>query len=190
MNTAGSRLAWSMARDRAFPWSEYFAKVSDRFQMPLRAMVGFIVLNLLTGLLVLGSSLAFYAIISGGGVALQVSYCVPILCVVLRGRHHLPSQTSLRSRPMGVCRQHHRLALEHHRHSVLRIPSVCSRMGRDCEHELGDRYSCWCGGILRSVLVDQREARISHLQQFHTGRQRGFARRGGSYWQGCSCYIW
>jgi choline transport protein len=48
------------------------------------------VLNLLTGLLVLGSSLAFYAIISGGGVALQVSYCVPILCVVLRGRHHLP----------------------------------------------------------------------------------------------------
>lgn len=90
MNTAGSRLAWSMARDRAFPWSDYFAQVNKRFQMPLRAMVGFIVLNLLTGLLVLGSSLAFYAIISGGGVALQISYCIPILCVVLRGRHHLP----------------------------------------------------------------------------------------------------
>ncbi|KIW96236.1 uncharacterized protein Z519_03304 [Cladophialophora bantiana CBS 173.52] len=90
MNTAGSRLAWSMARDRAFPYSDYFAQVNKRFQMPLRAMMAFIVLNLLTGLLVLGSSLAFYAIISGGGVALQVSYCVPILCVVLRGRQHLP----------------------------------------------------------------------------------------------------
>ncbi|KAH0843545.1 hypothetical protein AYO21_10590 [Fonsecaea monophora] len=90
MNTAGSRLAWSMARDRAFPYSDYFAQVNKRFQMPLRAMMGFIVLNLLTGLLVLGSSLAFYAIISGGGVALQVSYCIPILCVVLRGRQHLP----------------------------------------------------------------------------------------------------
>ncbi len=53
-------------------------------------MVAFIIVNLLTGLLVLGSDLAFYAIISGGGVALQVSYCVPILCVVLRGRRHLP----------------------------------------------------------------------------------------------------
>lgn len=90
MNTAGSRLAWSMARDRAFPFSNYFAHVSKRFTMPLRAMIGVIVINLLVGLLVLGSDLAFYAIISGGGVALQVSYCVPILCVVLRGRKHLP----------------------------------------------------------------------------------------------------
>jgi len=90
MNTAGSRLAWSMARDRAFPFSDYFAHVSKRFTMPLRAMIAFIVINLLVGLLVLGSDLAFYAIISGGGVALQVSYCVPILCVVLRGRKHLP----------------------------------------------------------------------------------------------------
>jgi choline transport protein len=79
-----------MARDRAFPYSEYFAQVNKRFQMPLRAMLGFIVLNLLTGLLVLGSSLAFYAIISGGGIALQISYCIPILCVVLKGRQHLP----------------------------------------------------------------------------------------------------
>jgi choline transport protein len=53
-------------------------------------MVAFIIVNVLVGLLVLGSDLAFYAIISGGGVALQVSYCVPILCVVLRGRQHLP----------------------------------------------------------------------------------------------------
>ncbi|KAI1608000.1 amino acid/polyamine transporter I [Exophiala viscosa] len=90
MNTAGSRLAWSMARDRAFPFSNYFAHVSRRFTMPLRAMMAVIVINLLVGLLVLGSDLAFYAIISGGGVALQVSYCVPILCVVLRGRKHLP----------------------------------------------------------------------------------------------------
>ncbi|OCT53263.1 putative amino-acid permease [Cladophialophora carrionii] len=68
MNTAGSRLAWSMARDRAFPWSDYFAQVNKRFEMPLRALMGFIVLNLLTGLLVLGSQLAFYAIISGAAI--------------------------------------------------------------------------------------------------------------------------
>ena len=79
-----------MAKDRAFPFSAYFATVNKRFQMPLRAMMGVIVLNLLVGLLVLGSDLAFYAIISGGGVTLQLSYCIPILCVVLRGRQNLP----------------------------------------------------------------------------------------------------
>lgn len=79
-----------MARDRAFPFSNYFAQVNQRFMMPLRALVAFLVVNLLIGLLVLGSDLAFYAIISGGGVTLQVSYCVPILCVVWKGRQHLP----------------------------------------------------------------------------------------------------
>lgn len=46
----------------------------------------FFVANVLIGLLILGSKLAFYAILSGGGVALQLSYAIPITCVVLRGR--------------------------------------------------------------------------------------------------------
>src|SRR6187402_1138596 len=90
MNTAGSRLIWSMARDRAFPCSKYLSRISPTLQMPLRAMSALTVLNLLVGLLVLGSSLAFYAIISGGGATLQISYCIPILCVVCRGRSILP----------------------------------------------------------------------------------------------------
>jgi choline transport protein len=79
-----------MAKDRAFPWSSYFAQIDKRFQIPLRAMMGVIFLNFLVGLLVLGSDLAFYAIISAGGVTLQVSYCIPILCVVVKGRKWLP----------------------------------------------------------------------------------------------------
>lgn len=90
INTAGSRLAWSMAKDRAFPFSPYFATINKRFTMPLRAMMGVTVLNLLAGLLVLGSKLAFYALISAGGITLQISYCIPILCVVMKGRQHLP----------------------------------------------------------------------------------------------------
>ncbi|CZR67909.1 related to choline permease [Phialocephala subalpina] len=90
MNTAGSRLVWSMARDRAFPFSSYLSQISTRFQMPLNAMNAIIVVNLIVGLLVLGSKLAFFAIISGGGVTFQVSFCIPILCVVCRGRSILP----------------------------------------------------------------------------------------------------
>lgn len=48
-NNAGSRLAWSMARDKAFPYSEYFAHVSTRFHIPLRAMVAILVIDLVIG---------------------------------------------------------------------------------------------------------------------------------------------
>jgi choline transport protein len=49
-------------------------------------MAVFFFFNLIVGLIPLGSNLAFYAILSGGGVALQVSYVIPIICVVARGR--------------------------------------------------------------------------------------------------------
>jgi choline transport protein len=46
---AGSRLAWSMARDRAFPYSAYFAKVNKKFGIPLRAMLAIVVIDLIIG---------------------------------------------------------------------------------------------------------------------------------------------
>lgn len=70
-----------MARDRAFPYSKYFAKVNETFRIPLRAMLAIIVIDLIIGLIVLGSDLAFESIISGGGVTLQVGYVTPIIVV-------------------------------------------------------------------------------------------------------------
>lgn len=90
-NTAGSRLAWSMARDKAFPYSSYFSKVDKRFGIPLRAMIAILVIDLIIGLIVLGSDYAFQAIISGGGVTLQVGYVTPIIIVLIRGRKILPA---------------------------------------------------------------------------------------------------
>lgn len=85
-STASARLIWKMARDRAFPRSDYLSHISPYFNIPIRGLVAFFIINVLIGLIVLGSDLAFNAILSGGGIALQVSYCIPILCVVLRGR--------------------------------------------------------------------------------------------------------
>lgn len=70
-----------MARDKAFPYSKYFAKVNETFRIPLRAMLAIIVIDLIIGLIVLGSDLAFESIISGGGVTLQVGYVTPIIVV-------------------------------------------------------------------------------------------------------------
>jgi choline transport protein len=80
-NLAGSRLAWSMARDKAFPYSDYFAVVNKRFGIPLRAMLAIVVVDLIIGLIVLGSGLAFESIISGGGVTLQIGYVTPVIVV-------------------------------------------------------------------------------------------------------------
>ncbi|KEF59056.1 uncharacterized protein A1O9_03899 [Exophiala aquamarina CBS 119918] len=88
-NNAGSRLAWSMARDKAFPYSEYFAHVSTRFHIPLRCMVAILVIDLV---IVLGNDLAFESIISAGGVTLQIGYAVPVLVVLIRGRGILPAR--------------------------------------------------------------------------------------------------
>jgi choline transport protein len=89
-NLAGSRLAWSMARDKAFPFSEYLAVVNKRFGIPLRAMLAIVVIDLIIGLIVLASDIAFESIISGGGVTLQVGYVTPVIILLVRGRHVLP----------------------------------------------------------------------------------------------------
>jgi choline transport protein len=89
-NLAGSRLAWSMARDKAFPYSSYFATISKRFVIPLRAMISILVIDLIIGLIVLGNDLAFESIISGGGVTLQIGYVTPVIIVLCRGRKILP----------------------------------------------------------------------------------------------------
>ncbi|KAJ5404410.1 hypothetical protein N7509_004281 [Penicillium cosmopolitanum] len=89
-NSAGSRIVWSMARDKAFPYSEYLAQVSPRLGIPLRAIGFVVVVDLILGLIVLGSDLAFQSIISGGGLMLQVSYLVPVLIVLVRGERFYP----------------------------------------------------------------------------------------------------
>jgi choline transport protein len=89
-NTAASRLAWSMARDFAFPFPEWFANVSPRFGIPVRALTGVLVIDLILGLIVLGSNYAFQAIVSCGGVCIQVGYVIPIIVLLIRGRKILP----------------------------------------------------------------------------------------------------
>jgi choline transport protein len=79
-------MIWKMSKQKAFPFSTYFGHISHHTSIPVRALMAFIVICMLVGLLVLGSHLAFYAILSGGGIAIQISFIVPILCVVLRGR--------------------------------------------------------------------------------------------------------
>ncbi|KAH8667116.1 amino acid permease-domain-containing protein [Xylariales sp. PMI_506] len=58
-----SRLGWRMAEDKAFPYSEWLARLHPRFGIPFNMMIVIFVAEVIVGLISLGSDLAFYAIV-------------------------------------------------------------------------------------------------------------------------------
>jgi choline transport protein len=88
--TTSSRMTYAFARDRGLPFSKFFSKVHPRLGQPLNALILAASLTILFGLILIGSSSAFNALISASVVALGVSYAIPIAINVCRGRKMLP----------------------------------------------------------------------------------------------------
>ncbi|KAK5163072.1 hypothetical protein LTR04_002782 [Oleoguttula sp. CCFEE 6159] len=84
------RMTYAFARDRGLPASRFFAKVHPKLGLPLNALYLTTVLVIIFGCIFLGSTSAFFAIISASVVALGVSYAMPISINVLQGRRKLP----------------------------------------------------------------------------------------------------
>lgn len=78
ITVAASRCTWAFARDKAIPGSTVFAKVNTSLGVPLNALILTTMVQLLLGLINLGSSSAFIAFVSVGVIALAVSYAIPI----------------------------------------------------------------------------------------------------------------
>ncbi|KAH7401278.1 amino acid/polyamine transporter I [Pyrenochaeta sp. MPI-SDFR-AT-0127] len=87
--TTSSRMTYAFARDGGLPASKFFAKVHPRLGQPLNALMLAAGLTILFGLILIGSSSAFNALISASVVALGVSYAIPIAINVCRGRKML-----------------------------------------------------------------------------------------------------
>lgn len=88
--TTSSRMTYAFARDGGLPASKFFAKVHPRLGQPLNALMLAAGLTILFGLILIGSSSAFNALISASVVALGVSYAIPVAINVCRGRKMLP----------------------------------------------------------------------------------------------------
>nr|ODN91204.1 choline transporter [Cryptococcus depauperatus CBS 7841] len=90
--TASSRMVYAFARDGGLPFSRIFSRM-DRNGVPVHAVLFTTVLVIVFGCIYLGSSTALNAILSSSVVFLNVSYSIPILLVLVRGRHilHPPS---------------------------------------------------------------------------------------------------
>lgn len=78
ITVAASRCTWAFARDKAIPASSLFSKVDSRHGTPIWALVLTTIVQMLLGLINLGSSSAFLAFVSVGVISLAVSYGIPI----------------------------------------------------------------------------------------------------------------
>ncbi|KAI9779124.1 MAG: hypothetical protein M1816_003747 [Peltula sp. TS41687] len=89
-HTWQARLCWSFARDRGLPASWYLSKVDKTLGIPLRAhTVSCFIVGVL-GLLYLGSYTAFNSMVTACIVLLYISYSVPIVCLLIKGRNNIP----------------------------------------------------------------------------------------------------
>lgn len=89
ITVAASRCTWAFARDHAIPGSRVFSKVDERLGVPFNALLLVTVVQMLLGLINLGSSSAFTAFVSVGVIALAVSYGMPIALSVMHRRREV-----------------------------------------------------------------------------------------------------
>lgn len=84
--TSTSRTAWAFARDNGLPASKFLSEVSLTKKVPVRMVlvVGF--LQMLLGLIYLGSSTAFNAVLSMAILGMYASYLSPIVFMLMYGR--------------------------------------------------------------------------------------------------------
>lgn len=84
---AASRATWAFARDSAIPFPKTFSKVNKHLSdVPLNAFLLSIAIQLLLGLLYLGSSAAFNAFVGVAVICLGASYSMPVAISLLNGR--------------------------------------------------------------------------------------------------------
>lgn len=87
--TTGGRMWWSLARDNATPFSSFFSKIHPTLNSPVRATIAMSSMVTCLGLIYLGSTTAFQALISSYIVLSTLSYLGAILPHVLTGRRNI-----------------------------------------------------------------------------------------------------
>lgn len=81
-----SRTFWAFARDDAVPAPKFWSHVDKRLQIPVRMVLLVFLLQLLLGLLYLGSTTAFNAVLSMAIIGMYLSYALPIVYMLFFGR--------------------------------------------------------------------------------------------------------
>lgn len=91
-----ARMAYALARDGGMPFSRHFGHVSPTFGVPVVGLVWCFAWDAILGLIFLGSSDAFNAIVSAAVVCFTVTYAIPPGINMMRGRRMLPENRSFK----------------------------------------------------------------------------------------------
>jgi amino acid transporter len=83
---AGSRTLWAFSRDDMVPFSRYWHRVHKRTDTPLHAVWLYTLLCIAINLVGLGSPILIAAVFNVCAIALNWSYCIPILCKMAFGK--------------------------------------------------------------------------------------------------------
>ncbi|MCO5562917.1 hypothetical protein L7F22_016553 [Adiantum nelumboides] len=86
ITVAASRCTWAFARDDAIPGARWWAKVHPKLGVPVESLILVTIVQMLLGIINIGSTSAFTAFISVGVVALALSYGIPIAISMFDGR--------------------------------------------------------------------------------------------------------
>ncbi|KAJ5855788.1 Amino acid/polyamine transporter I [Penicillium soppii] len=89
ITVAASRSTWAVARDDAVPLARLWAQVDERWGVPVWSLVLLTGIQMLLGLINLGSSSAFTAFVSVGVIALAAAYAIPIFLSLWHGREEV-----------------------------------------------------------------------------------------------------
>lgn len=101
ITVAASRCTWAFARDNAIPFARLWSRVDERHGTPIWALVLTTLIQLLLGLINLGSSSAFLAFVSVGVISLAVSYGIPIFISLFHKRRDVNVAKWTLGRTMG-----------------------------------------------------------------------------------------
>ena len=80
---AGSRTIWAFSRDSMLPGSRVWYKIWKPTSTPVLAVWLYVLLCILINLIGLGSYITISAIFNVCAIALDWSYCIPIICKLL-----------------------------------------------------------------------------------------------------------
>lgn len=90
MTLANSRTIYSFARDGAFIFPKFFAKVSDKWKVPIPALIFSMVIQCIIVILYLSSDVVFNTILSLCTIGHELAYLVPIALMLMGGRSRMP----------------------------------------------------------------------------------------------------
>ncbi|KAH6962465.1 amino acid/polyamine transporter I [Ilyonectria sp. MPI-CAGE-AT-0026] len=88
-HTWQARLCWSFACDKGLPASDFLSKVHTGLRVPINAHILSSCIVSVLGCLYLASYTAFNSMVTACVVLLYLSYAIPVVCLLIRGRSTL-----------------------------------------------------------------------------------------------------